>query len=63
MILAAVMFVMAAISGFAAVRLGRSRRGGPAVSPGLARLAFILAYAWLMLSALLFAWATYRLTR
>jgi hypothetical protein len=63
MILAGIVFVMAAISGFAAVRLGQARRGGAPASPGLARLAFILAYAWLTLSALLFAWATYRLTR
>jgi hypothetical protein len=63
MILPLIFFAMAAVSGFAAYRLGRSRRGGPPVSPGLARLAAILAYAWLMLSALLFAWATYRLTR
>ena len=63
MILAAIVFVMALVSGFLAVRLGRRRDGGDPVSPGLARLAFILAYAWLVLSALLFAWATYRATR
>jgi hypothetical protein len=63
MILAGIVFVMAAISGFAAIRLGQARRGGAPASPGRARLAFMLAYAWLMLSALLFAWAAYRLTR
>lgn len=63
MILAAIIFAMALVSGFLAVRLGRRRGGAEPISPGLARLAFILAYAWLMLSALLFAWATYRATR
>ena len=63
MILATIVFVIAAVSGFLAVHLGRSRGGAEPVSPGLARLAFILAYAWLMLSAPLLAWATHRATR
>lgn len=63
MILPLLVFAMAAVSGFLAYRLGRARNGGPASNPGLARLAFLLAYAWLVLSALLFAWAAYRMTR
>lgn len=63
MTLPLIVFAMAAVSGFLAFRLGRARRGGPPVNPGLARLAVLLACAWLALSALLFAWATYRMTR
>ena len=56
-------FLIAFVSGVAAYRLGRSRSFGRGASPGLVRLATVLAYAWLALSALLFAWAAWRMTR
>lgn len=61
MVLQAVVFLLALVSGAAAYRLGRSRRLGEVQSPRLRRLAAALTWFWLTLSALLFAWAAARL--
>jgi hypothetical protein len=60
-LLPAAIFLLAVLSGFAAYRLGTMRRTGEAASPNLVRTGTLLAYAWLALSALLFAWAAARL--
>jgi hypothetical protein len=54
-------FLLALLSGVTAYRLGRSRRTGEAAHPALVRAGILLAYAWLALSALLFAWAAARM--
>jgi hypothetical protein len=59
--LEATVFVLAVLSGVTAHRLGRSRKTGEPAHPGLVRAGTLLAYAWLALSALLFAWAAARL--
>jgi hypothetical protein len=61
MILEAAIFLIAALSGAAAYRLGRSRRLGTPGSERMRRLATFLSWFWLTLSALLFAWAAARL--
>jgi hypothetical protein len=61
MLLPAAFFLLAFLSGVAAYRLGRARRSGEAASAALVRAGTLLAYAWLALSALLFAWAAARL--
>jgi hypothetical protein len=61
MLLPAAIFLLALLSGFTAYRLGRSRRTGERSAPALIRAGTLLAYAWLALSALLFAWALTRL--
>lgn len=61
MLLPAAIFLLALLSGFTAYRLGRARRTGEAASAALLRAGTLLAYAWLALSALLFAWAAARL--
>lgn len=61
MLLPAAIFLLAFLSGFAAYRLGRARRTGEAASAALVRTGTMLAYAWLALSALLFAWAAARI--
>jgi len=53
-------FLLAILSGVTAYRLGRSRKTGDPAHPGLVRVGTLLAYAWLALSALLFAWAAAR---
>lgn len=63
MLLSLAVFVIAFVWGVAAYRLGRSRRFGTCASPALVRMGTVLAYAWLALSALLFAWAAWRMTR
>jgi hypothetical protein len=59
--LEATVFLLAVLSGVTAYRLGRSRRTGEPAHPALIRTGTLLAYAWLALSALLFAWAAARL--
>jgi hypothetical protein len=59
--LAVAVFLLAFLSGVTAYRLGRSRRTGEAAHPALVRTGTLLAYAWLALSALLFAWAAVRM--
>ena len=54
-------FLLAVLSGVTAYRLGRSRKTGEPAHPWLVRAGTLLAYAWLALSALLFAWAAARL--
>lgn len=61
MLLPAAIFLLATLSGFTAYRLGRARRTGEPAPPALVRTGTLLAYAWLALSALLFAWALARL--
>jgi hypothetical protein len=62
MVLPAIVFLLALVSGVAAYRLGRSRRLGTAQSARLRKVATALSWFWLTLSALLFAWAAARLT-
>ena len=54
-------FLLAILSGAIAYRLGRSRKTGEPAHPALVRTGTLLAYAWLALSALLFAWAAARM--
>lgn len=61
MLLQAAVFLLALTSGFAVYRLGRARRSGERPAAALVRAATLLAYAWLALSALLFAWAAARM--
>lgn len=61
MLLEAAIFLLALLSGATAYRLGRTRRQGTVPHPALVRAGTLLAYAWLTLSALLFAWAGARL--
>lgn len=61
MLLPFVFFLLGAVSGFAAYRLASARRRGRPQSPALVRIATVLAYAWFALSALLLAWAIWRL--
>ena len=61
MLLQIAIFLLALLSGFIAFRLGRARKAGDAPPPVLLRAGTLLAYAWLALSALLFAWAAARL--
>jgi hypothetical protein len=61
MLVPLVFFMLGALSGFAAYRLGSARRRGGIPAPALVRVATLLAYAWFALSALLFAWAAWRL--
>lgn len=61
MLLQATIFLLAVLSGFTAYRLGKARRTGDPAAPALVRIGTLLAYAWLALSALLFAWAAARL--
>ena len=60
MLLPIVFFLLGALSGFTAYRLASDRRRGRVRSAALVRIATLLAYAWLALSALLFAWAAWR---
>ncbi len=55
-------FLLGALSGFAAYRLSSDRRKGRPQDAALARIATLLAYAWLALAALLAAWAAWRMT-
>ncbi|HEY0014572.1 MAG TPA: hypothetical protein VGB79_17150 [Allosphingosinicella sp.] len=59
--LEATVFLLAVLSGVTAYRLGRSRTTGEPPHPALVRTGTLLAYAWLALSALLFAWAAARM--
>jgi hypothetical protein len=61
MLLPAAIFLLASLSGFTAYRLGRLRSTGEPAPAMLVRAGTLLAYAWLALSALLFAWALARL--
>lgn len=61
MLLSATVFLLALLSGATAYRLGRARRSGITAHPALIRVGTLLAYAWLALSALLFAWAAVRI--
>ena len=61
MLLTAVFFLLGALSGFTLYRLASARKRGAARSPLLVRFATVLAFAWLALSALLFAWAAWQL--
>jgi hypothetical protein len=61
MLLELAVFLLALLSGITAYRLGRGRRTGEAAHPALVRTGTMLAYAWLALSALLFAWAAARI--
>jgi uncharacterized membrane protein (UPF0136 family) len=61
MLLEAAIFLLALLSGATAYRLGRSRKRGEPAPPALVRVGTLLAYAWLALSALLFAWAAARM--
>ncbi|HEX8654723.1 MAG TPA: hypothetical protein VF693_05830 [Allosphingosinicella sp.] len=61
MLLPLTFFLLGTISGFAAYRLAAARRRGGVRSPALIRVAMLLAYAWFALSALLFAWAAWRI--
>lgn|GEM_PF-3286445 len=62
LLLPGLFFLLGALSGFAAYRLASARRKGRPQSAGLTRIATVLAYAWFALSALLAAWAAWRLT-
>jgi hypothetical protein len=62
LLLPGVFFLLGAVSGFAAYRLASERRRGRPRSPALARIATLLAYAWFALSALLAAWAAWRMS-
>lgn len=61
MLLQAAIFLLALLSGVTAYRLGRARKYGEAAAPALVKAGTLLAYSWLALSALLFAWAAVRL--
>lgn len=61
MLLPLTFFLLGTVSGFAAYRLGSARRRGRPRSPALVRIATLLAYSWFALSALLFAWAAWRI--
>jgi hypothetical protein len=61
MLLTAAIVLLSAVSGFTVYRLGRGRRNGARSNPALVRAGTLLAYCWLALSALLFAWAAARL--
>lgn len=61
MLLPLAFFLLGTVSGFAAYRLASARRRGRPCSPTLVRIATSLAYAWFALSALLFAWAAWRI--
>ena len=61
MLLQASIFAIALVSGFAAYRLAGSRRARTRPGPALVRTATLLAWFWLALSALLFAWAAARM--
>lgn len=57
LLLPGIFFVLGAFSGFAAYRLASLRKKGRPQNAILERIATVLAYAWLALSALLLAWA------
>ncbi|MEA3041664.1 MAG: hypothetical protein QOC65_1153 [Sphingomonadales bacterium] len=61
MLLPLAFFLLGAVSGFAAYRLAGARRRDRPRSAALIRTATLLAYAWFALSALLFAWAAWRI--
>lgn len=61
MLLPLAFFLLGVLSGFAAYRLASARRRGRPGSTALIRIATLLAYAWFALSALLFAWAAWRI--
>ncbi|HEX8217356.1 MAG TPA: hypothetical protein VF577_07815 [Allosphingosinicella sp.] len=62
LLLPVIFFLLGAVSGFAAYRLSSARRKGRSQDARLARIATMLAYGWLALSALLAAWAAWRMT-
>ncbi|HYG31127.1 MAG TPA: hypothetical protein VD887_13055 [Allosphingosinicella sp.] len=61
MLLPLTFFLLGTVSGFAAYRLRTAQRRDRPRSPALIRIATLLAYAWFALSALLFAWAMWRI--
>lgn len=61
LLLPGIFFLLGAVSGFAAYRLASLRKKGRPPRPAFVRIATVLAYAWLALSALLFAWALWRI--
>ena len=63
MVLPLVFFLLGGLSGFAAYRLASARKRGRTADPRLVRAATLLAYMWLALSALLFAWAASNMVR
>ena len=60
-LLPSVFFLLGTLSGFTAYHLRSARRRGRVESATLVRIATLLAYGWLTLSVLLFAWAAARL--
>lgn len=58
--LTAAIFLVALLSGFAFYHLRRASRRGDRAGPMLQRAGTVLAWFWLALSALLFAWAAAR---
>ena len=60
MLLPLAFFLLGAVSSFTAYRLASNRRRARADDPRLVRVATLLAYMWLALSALLFGWALSR---
>lgn len=62
LLLTGIFFLLGAVSGFAAYRLSSARRKGRSQDARLGRIATVLAYGWLALSALIAAWAAWRMT-
>jgi len=61
MLLTGIFFLLGAVSGFIAYRLASARKKGRPQSAALVRAATMLACGWFALSALLFAWAAWRI--